>query len=71
LIGYTKLNQAHAAVCERQTWAHEILTPIGAGGMGGVYRVRNPRLNRDVAITVCAQQFSLRFEREAQAISRR
>ncbi|MBZ5677552.1 MAG: protein kinase [Acidobacteriia bacterium] len=48
---------------------YEILAPIGAGGMGEVYRARDPRLNRDVAIKVSAAQFTDRFEREAQAIA--
>jgi eukaryotic-like serine/threonine-protein kinase len=48
---------------------YEILAPIGAGGMGEVYRARDPRLNRDVAIKVSAAQFSERFEREARAIA--
>ncbi len=48
---------------------YEILALIGAGGMGEVYRGRDPRLNRDVAIKVSAQEFSERFEREAQAIA--
>src|SRR6266566_437205 len=48
---------------------YEILAPIGAGGMGEVYRARDPRLNRDVAIKVSAAQFSERFEREAKAIA--
>jgi serine/threonine protein kinase len=48
---------------------YEILAPIGQGGMGEVYRARDPRLNRDVAIKVSAAQFSERFEREAKAIA--
>jgi serine/threonine protein kinase/Tol biopolymer transport system component len=48
---------------------YEILAPIGKGGMGEVYRARDPRLNRDVAIKVSNAQFSERFEREAKAIA--
>src|ERR1700693_2916801 len=48
---------------------YEILALIGKGGVGEVYRARDPRLNRDVAIKVSAAQFSERFEREAKAIA--
>ncbi len=52
---------------------YEILAPIGAGGMGEVWRARDPRLGRDVAIKVLPASFSAdaerlrRFEQEARA----
>src|SRR6202140_4811917 len=48
---------------------YEILDRIGKGGMGEVWRARDPRLNREVAIKISAQQFSDRFEREARSIA--
>lgn len=54
---------------------YEILAPLGAGGMGEVYRCRDTRLGRDVAIKVLPQHLSTnpdvraRFEREAKSIS--
>ncbi len=48
---------------------YEILAPIGAGGMGEVYRARDHRLNRDVAIKISKEQFTERFTREARAIA--
>ena len=53
---------------------YEILASIGKGGMGEVYRARDTRLNRDVAVKVLPQAFSTesqreRFQREARAAS--
>src|SRR5438093_10375990 len=54
---------------------YEILAPIGAGGMGEVYRARDPRLNREVAIKVLPERLAndpqalARFEREAKAVA--
>ncbi len=54
---------------------YEILSPLGAGGMGEVYRARDSKLDRDVAVKVLPQLLSTdaaalaRFEREAKAVA--
>jgi serine/threonine protein kinase len=48
---------------------YEILAPIGAGGMGEVYRAHDPRMGRDVAIKISAERFSDRFSREVHAVA--
>ncbi len=54
---------------------YEIVAPLGAGGMGEVYRARDPRLNREVAIKVLPERLAkdpqalARFESEAKAVA--
>ena len=54
---------------------YEVVAPLGAGGMGEVYRARDTRLGRDVAVKVLPQHLAsspelrARFEREAKTIS--
>src|SRR5450755_1381244 len=54
---------------------YEILAPLGAGGMGEVYRARDSKLDRDVAVKVLPESVAAdpdtlaRFEREAKAVA--
>src|ERR1039457_3877981 len=54
---------------------YEILSPLGAGGMGEVYRAKDTRLGRDVALKILPESFARdsdrlrRFEQEARAVA--
>jgi serine/threonine protein kinase len=54
---------------------YEVLSAIGAGGMGGVYRARDTRLDREVAVRILPDLFAtdadrvMRFEREARLLA--
>src|SRR6267154_721 len=65
----------NASIVGRRLGPYQIEVPLGAGGMGEVYRARDTRLDRTVAVKVLLHRFSAdpafrqRFEREARAIS--
>jgi serine/threonine protein kinase len=59
----------------RRLGPYEIVAPLGAGGTGDLYRARDRKLNRDVALKVLLEPFALdadrlaRFKREAQVLA--
>src|SRR5712691_2451741 len=66
LLGDSTVTQLTAGT---ELGPYKIEAPLGAGGMGVVYRALDTRLDRVVAIKISAQRFSTRFEREARAIA--
>ncbi|HWF11185.1 MAG TPA: protein kinase [Bryobacteraceae bacterium] len=54
---------------ENRFGPYEIVAPIGAGGMGEVFKARDSRLDRTVAIKVSKAEFSERFSREARTVA--
>jgi serine/threonine protein kinase/Tol biopolymer transport system component len=52
-----------------QLGPYEIISPIGSGGMAEVYKARDTRLDRVVAIKIAKENFSERFDREARAVA--
>src|SRR4030095_8814982 len=66
---------AASVLTGRRIGIYQILAPIGAGGMGEVYRARDTKLGRDVAIKILPKVFTAdpdrlaRFEREARVLA--
>ena len=63
------LNDSDPMVPGAELGPYRIENLIGSGGMGRVYRARDTRLNRTVAIKISKQGFGERFEREARAVA--
>src|SRR5262250_132031 len=62
-------SKPHESWVGRQVHHYQVSSLLARGGMGEVYKARDTRLNRNVAIKVVQERFGLRFEREARAIS--
>jgi serine/threonine protein kinase/Tol biopolymer transport system component len=66
---------AGGSLSGRQIGSYQVLSRLGAGGMGEVYRAHDPKLNRDIALKVLPELFALdrdrlaRFKREAQVLA--
>jgi Tol biopolymer transport system component len=75
LAAHVLADDHRASLAGRQIGSHQILSLLGAGGMGDVYRARDMKLGRDVAIKVVANVFLsdperlARFEREARVLA--
>ncbi len=69
------LAASSAAMIGREFGPYQITSPLGAGGMGEVYRARDRKLGRDVAIKILPQEFTAdperrgRFAREARVLA--
>jgi eukaryotic-like serine/threonine-protein kinase len=75
LVAATMKEDRSMSVVGRHIATYEILAPLGVGGMGEVYRARDTKLNRDVALKILPELFTLdpdrvaRFRREAQVLA--
>jgi serine/threonine protein kinase len=69
------MNRPASVLIGRRVGIYEVLSPLGAGGMGEVYRAGDNKLGRDVAIKILKRPFTndperlVRFEREARALA--
>jgi len=72
---WATVETAPATLVGRRLGTYQMLAPLGAGGMGEVYRARDTRLGRDVAIKILPRAFTsdpdrlARFEREARVLA--